>query len=616
MKLLWSFLILTFTLWSIPVDTKLYEGENTLAYYDQLSQKLSNIIPIDDEEAERLQNEKALLEKLRILVTKEPQVQTFDTSLVEEEAISENEWMKQFVMLSSALEEKMKLAEMQEFTQERLSYLKKTIESITDPQYKNLQLYQLQFAYYKLKQRHDELTVKSLTPFIEEGENTLSLLIAKVKFDITKIESDIAKTVKALQNINKKLIAANLTKERELLSQENISKKLSEKIENLTEEKDKTLLKLAEKEFLAGFYYFQSKVFKSVLESQKEIRSILSQLSFQDTLLHAKLTEFERLSKESEEAIDYSVLSLREKLLSSVEKFYDSFQKPFVVLDETPISFLSIFKLLGILLIGFMIARIYFRLFIMLYKKRKRTRAVTIKIIANLGVTLILFAAFVIALGSIGLSITHLAVIAGALSIGAGFALRSIVSSMISGMVILSEKYIKTGDYITLKGDLTGKVIDIGFRATVIRTIDNIDIIVPNSDLIDGQVINLTMEDRIRRIYIPFKVPYGSNIKKIRSLIINAVMESNIKLIRDIPRKKPTVWMFAVGESFIELELLVWIEGLRPSTSSNLLILIYETLQANGIDMPLPQLDVHMDEKKRSKRPKSGNIARSVTPGN
>ncbi|HEO97696.1 MAG TPA: mechanosensitive ion channel [Epsilonproteobacteria bacterium] len=613
MKLLWSFFLLTFMLWSIPVDTKLYEGENTLTYYDQLSQKLSNITPMDDEEAERLKNEKVLLEKLRTLITREPQVQTFDTSLLEKEAIGESEFMKQFEILSTAAEQKKKLEEMQVFTQERLGYLKKTIESITDPQNKNLQLYQLQFAYYKLKQRHDELMVKSLTPFLEEGENTLSFLIEKVKFDISKIESDAAKAVKEIESINKQLIAANLTKERELLSQEHISKKLSERIAQLTKKKDDALLKLAEKELLAGFYYFQAKVFKSVLESQKEIRSILSLLSFQDTLLHAKLTEFERLSKESEEAIDYNVLSFRENLLSSFEKFYESFQKPFIVIDETPISFLSILKLFGILLIGFIIARIYFRLFIMLHKKRKETRAVSIKIIANIGVTLILFAAFVIALGSIGLSIAHLAVIAGALSIGMGFALRSIVSSMISGMVILSEKYIKTGDYITLKEGLTGKVIDIGFRASVIRTIDNIDIILPNSDLIDGQVINLTMEDRIRRIYVPFKVPYGSDIKKIRSLIINAVMESKIKLIRDIPRKKPTVWMQTVGESFIELELLVWIEGLRPSTHSNLLILIYETLQANGIDMPLPQLDVHMNEKKRSQRPPSANIARAVT---
>jgi small-conductance mechanosensitive channel len=201
-------------------------------------------------------------------------------------------------------------------------------------------------------------------------------------------------------------------------------------------------------------------------------------------------------------------------------------------------------------------------------------------------------------MSSIGLSLANLAVIAGALSIGVGFALRSVVSSIISGMVLLSENYIKLGDYVRINEKLTGKVMDIGFRATVIRTIDNIHILVPNSDLIDGQVINLTFNDRIRRIYIPFKVPYGSDIKKIRSIVIKAVMESKIPLLREVRMRKPTVWMSAVGESFIELELLVWIEGIRPSTKSNLLILIYDTLSEQGIAMPLPQLDLHIKDRR------------------
>lgn len=225
--------------------------------------------------------------------------------------------------------------------------------------------------------------------------------------------------------------------------------------------------------------------------------------------------------------------------------------------------------------------------------------AVSIKVVANLGFTLILFVTFVIALSSIGLSVTNLAVLAGALSIGMGFALRSLVSHIIGGMVLLGENYIKIGDYIRVDPTLTGKVVDIGFRATVIRTIDNIHMIIPNNDLIDGQVVNLSFEDKIRRIYIPFKVPYGSDVKKIRSLIAETTMEaSHIKLIRDVSTRKPTVWMSAVGESFIELELLVWIEGIRPSTKSNLLILIYNTLKANGIAMPLPQLDLHIKDKR------------------
>lgn len=222
----------------------------------------------------------------------------------------------------------------------------------------------------------------------------------------------------------------------------------------------------------------------------------------------------------------------------------------------------------------------------------------SIKIVANIGATFIFFVTFIIAMSTIGLSVTNLAVLAGALSIGVGFALRSLVSSIISGMVLLSENYIKLGDYIRIKETLTGKVMDIGFRATVIRTIDNIHILVPNSDLIDGQVINLTFEDRIRRIYIPFKVPYGSDVKKIRSVILEAVMASKIPLLRDVKMRKPAVWMSGVGESFIELELLVWIEGIRPSTKSNLLILIYDTLTAHGIAMPHPQLDLHIKDRR------------------
>lgn len=611
-KLLLSFFILTFFLWSVPIDTKLYEGENTLAYYDQLSKKLADDVPTDDEESERLRNEKALLEKLRTLITKEPQIQTFDTSLLAKDTLSQKEFMTLFNALAAAVDQKDKLEIVQSFTQERLGYLKKTIENITDPQNKNLRLYQLQFAYYKLKQRHDSLSIKNLTPFIAEGEKTLALLLKRVTFDTKAIDINTAKARQQIDTFNKKLIAANLSKERELLSQDEISPKLANTITHLTIEKDEALLKLAEEMLLTGLHAFQSKDFKAVLASKKELTDIQGQLSKNDGKLEAKLSELDTLSKESKEAINYNVLSFKENLLANYEKLSKILSKPFMVIDETPISFWSILQVLGIILLGIIIAKLYFKIFIRLHQKRKVTPAVSHKMIANIGSTLILFAAFVVALGSVGLSITHLAVIAGALSIGVGFALRSIVSNMMAGMVLLSEKYIKIGDYITLKDKQTGKVLDIGFRASVLRTIDNTHMIVPNSDLLDSQVLNLAFEDKIRRIYIPFKVPYGSDIKKISSLVVKAVMESKVKLLRDYPRKKPTVWMTGMGESYIELELLVWIEGLRPSTRSALLIIINDTLRENGIAMPLPQLDVHLNEKKRPKRIASANMTHRV----
>ena len=89
-------------------------------------------------------------------------VQTFDTSLLAKDSSSQKEFMTLFEILASAVDQKNRLETMQAFTQERLGYLKKTIENITDPQNKNLQLYQLQFAYYKLKQRYDDLSIKNV----------------------------------------------------------------------------------------------------------------------------------------------------------------------------------------------------------------------------------------------------------------------------------------------------------------------------------------------------------------------------------------------------------------------------------------------------------------------
>lgn len=599
MKFLVGAVFLTISLLGVQIDTNLYEGENTLAYYDQLDKKLAyDDTAKDDAEKERLRSEKTLLEKLRVLIVKEPPIQTFSTTLVEKEKIEDKEYIALFDNVASAVKEKNKLEANQMFIQDKLSYLKKRIEGISDLQHENLRLYQLQFAYYKLKQRYDGISIQNYEQFILEGDKVLSMLIPRVKFDLQAYEVSIAKSQKEIERLNKKLIAANLSKERELLSQEAISPKLAETFKKTEGERDKALGELADKRLLAGLYYFQQKNIKAVLSQEKEFRSILKQFSGENALYDAKLIELEKLTKSSDDSINYNVLTMKENLLTMYEKFSSYIRTPFLVLDEAPISFLSIIKMLAILLLGFFIAKIYFTLFTKLHKKRKDMRAVSIKVVANMGSTFIIFIAFVVGMSSIGLSVANLAVIAGALSIGVGFALRSIVSSMISGMILLSEKYIKIGDYVRINDTLTGKVIDIGFRATVVRTIDNIDMIVPNSDLIDGQVINLTFEDRIRRIYIPFKVPYGTDVKKVRSLILQAVLASNIKLLREVPRRKPAVWMRAVGESFIELDLLVWIEGIKPSTKSELLILIYETLSANGIAMPHPQLDLHIKDRR------------------
>ena len=123
---------------------------------------------------------------------------------------------------------------------------------------------------------------------------------------------------------------------------------------------------------------------------------------------------------------------------------------------------------------------------------------------------IIVIASF-IALSSIGLDFSNLALVAGALSVGIGFGLQAIVSNFISGLIILFEHTLRVGDYIELDTGLTGTVKAINVRSTLINTNDNIDIVVPNSEFVTARLTNWTLGERILRVRIPFGVAYGSD---------------------------------------------------------------------------------------------------------
>lgn len=578
-------------LWGAQIDTRLYESENLLGYYDQIEMHLEQNVTTD-EDIERIKSEKTLLGKLRSLASSGTAIDiAIDLSILEKEEVSQKEYIESFELLAKAMEAKEKLEENQLFIQEKLSYLKRQIENIANPLAKNLQLYQLQFAYYKLKQSNDDMLIRGYAMLIEESQKDIRNAISRVSFD-TPV--DFSSLENELRKIEKRLVAYNLAKEREMLSQDQISNELQEKLQATQIERNQKLKGLFDAHLIEALRAFQEHNIPKTIGLQQTLGEFLDKISTDGSLYAMKLAQLDSMVKESTNVLGYLVPSFQEFLKTTSANFSNFLITPFVVLDETPISAMSLFKAIGILVLGFLVAKLYFWILTWFYKKRKDISMVWLKVMANIGFMLILFISLVVAIASIGLSITNLAVIAGVLSIGLGFALKSVVSSMISGMILLSENYIKIGDYIRINDQLTGKVTDIGFRASLLKTIDNIDIVIPNNELTDNQVVNLTLDSRIRRIYVPFKVGYGADVKQVRSLIVEAVMASNIKLLREPLKYKPTVWMRHMSESFIELDLLVWIEGLRPSTTSNLLILIYETLQKNNIEMPYPQLDLHL----------------------
>jgi small-conductance mechanosensitive channel len=199
---------------------------------------------------------------------------------------------------------------------------------------------------------------------------------------------------------------------------------------------------------------------------------------------------------------------------------------------------------------------------------------------------------FLVIMSTAGIDLTTLNVLAGAIGIGVGFGLQTIADNFISGFVILLERPIKVGDRIQV-GDIIGDVVRIAARATSVRTNDNIDIIVPNSQFISSQVINWSHTDREVRLHVPVGVSYSSDVDEVRD-VLRAVAASHPGVLQDPP---PDVIFTEFGESSLNFDLRVWTSEYitKPLIlRSDLNFAVRKALQDRGIEIPFPQRDIHI----------------------
>ena len=204
----------------------------------------------------------------------------------------------------------------------------------------------------------------------------------------------------------------------------------------------------------------------------------------------------------------------------------------------------------------------------------------------------ILFVGLLIIFQTVGVDLTTLNVLAGAVGIGIGFGLRNIANNFISGLIILIERPIKVGDRVEIE-DVDGDVVSIGARSTTIRTNDSIAIIVPNSKFISENVVNWSFGGEIVRFKIPVGVAYDSDIDLVTELLLK-IAEENEDVSESPP---PSVRLISLGSSALEFELRAWSrEKLhRPGLFiSNINYDIVRRFREHGIEMPYPQRDLHI----------------------
>lgn len=210
----------------------------------------------------------------------------------------------------------------------------------------------------------------------------------------------------------------------------------------------------------------------------------------------------------------------------------------------------------------------------------------------------ILMVGLLVALASIGLTFTNFLIVAGALSVGIGFGLQSIMNNFFSGLIILFEQNFKVGDYVELDPSSRGEITHINVRSTIMRLGDGQEVVIPNSDMIQNKVINWTRENAFRRLHVPFEVSYGADKELVRKAILEAA-DRVYHTLKNMPRfREPEVCLCGFGDSALRFELVVWVNAQgakRPSSAtSTYLWEIHNSLVQYNIDIPFPQRDIHI----------------------
>lgn len=204
---------------------------------------------------------------------------------------------------------------------------------------------------------------------------------------------------------------------------------------------------------------------------------------------------------------------------------------------------------------------------------------------------IILAVGLFVALDNLGFSITALAGLGAILAVGIGFGLQNIAQNFVSGIILLLERPVKQGDFVVV-GDTRGTVRHIRARATIVTTLDNVDILVPNGQFITEPVVNQTYGDRYVRVRINVGVSYGSDTELVRRTLLRVAAEHPAVVKRD----EITVLFREFGESSLDFTLIVWVDEPldQARVASDLRFAINAAFRRERIEIPFPQRDLHV----------------------
>lgn len=270
----------------------------------------------------------------------------------------------------------------------------------------------------------------------------------------------------------------------------------------------------------------------------------------------------------------------------SVQPFLDALNYPIFELGDaktqiTPLRIITLIFLIGLLI--YLSGKVR-RLLVEKVLVRTHLDIGARQAIGTISRYLLLFLGLLIILQTVGINLTTLNVVAGAIGIGVGFGLQNIASNFISGLIILTERPVKVGDLVEING-IDGMITIIGARSTKVKTIDDAVIIVPNSKFISDNVVNWSFDSKVAQFHIPVDVAYDSDIDLVEEVLLRIAAE-NPEVLNE---PKPSVRLKKFDGGTLNLELWVWSESKLQSKNvllSDLNFAIVKEFHANNIEVP------------------------------
>ena len=600
MRFIFLFIFLISTSFALSIDKSWYENATKEGlekiYTNQTKKITSSKNNLSPEDKEQVEYQLLLLKKLQSVI-KEENTFVFNTI---EEITSIETYIEQVKEYLKSVDNYNSVKNEFNDNNNKMNLLEEQIEKLTNKEEIVSVNSQLLYSYYKLKNIQNKSTIDEYEKYLENFKKILLDSLENAKFVVNpNLKSRIDKSFENFNELIKEEKKLSLSYDKAKITENDLKiKALDLQIEQLRSDKSKLINQIV---------YSKIEELLPLLKEKKstyfDLNNELQLFIKENQANYESLSElFKYLSRERLGVTKTTFADTKQSFIDIIKFSWTEINNPIIPIGDG-ISILAITKFFLIFIIGFSIATFY--------KKRisnakshylRNTSIATRTMLANLGYYFLVAMTFVFGLKSVGIDLSSLTILVGALSVGIGFGLQNIVSNFISGIILIFEKSIQVGNIIEIGTGLRGKVNQINMRSSVITTFDNIDIIIPNATLIQNNVINLTFSDDVRRLHVPFGIAYGSNIEEVIKIILSSLEKSDLIYIKTNLEKLPKVRMTLMGPSSIDFELLVWISenpnenGIGSSTMSDFLIFVYKTLQANSIEMPFPQMDVHIKQ--------------------